>query len=436
MSAAVPGPSRYRFVALGLGAVNHFVVHVFWYTFPVFFVAVINEFDWPRGPTAAAFSSFALVAGLGGPISGGLTDRYGPRAVICIGTLILTVAAIGAALVQELWQFFICMGVLGGVGMCLAGWIPNITVVSRWFPERVGTVAGLVSAAIGFSILVMVPVAQFLVGEVGWRNTYLLMAAWLFIGLLPTNLLLQRKPPLPPARFRSDGGDARAAADALVVDHAWTGRVWTLRAASRTSRFWLIGATFFCSGISTQLVFAHGIAFLIDSGISGETAAFAAGLIGLASVIAKIAYGPLSDRIGRELTFTLAMGLVIGGIGTLVVAGSTGNLVLLYVFPWLFGFGYSATATLNPAMVADIFKGRSFGAIFGAVAAISSIGSASGPWLAGAIFDLTGSYSAAFATGAASCIVATVLAWLASPRLVRRPPRLVWARNGTSHAAP
>ncbi|MFN8525266.1 MAG: MFS transporter [Chloroflexota bacterium] len=425
-AVAAPAPSRYRYVALGLAAVNHFVVHVFWYTFPVYFVAVINEFDWPRGPTAAAFSSFALVAGLGGPISGGLTDRYGPRAVICIGTLILTVAAAAAAYVSELWQFFLCVGIVGGVGMCLAGWIPNVTAVSRWFPERVGTVAGLVSSAIGLSILFMVPVAQYLVGHVGWRNTYLLMAAWLLIGLLPSNLLLQRRPPVPATRPRAEAaGEGRPAADALVVNAAWAARVWTVRSAIRTWRFWFIGATFFCSGISTQLVFAHEIAFLIDSGISGETAAFAAGLVGLASVIAKIAYGPISDRIGRELTFSIAMVFVIAGIAALVSAGATASPGLIYLFPWLFGFGYSATATLNPAMVADIFRGRSFGAIFGAVAAISSVGSASGPWIAGTIFDVTGSYAAAFVTGVASCVLATVFAWLASPRRVRRPPRQI-----------
>ena len=423
----------YRWVILALGFANQALSYPIWYAFPVFFVAMIEEFGWARGPTAAVFSLFMLSYAGFAPLVGRLTERLGPRVVVPIGAATIGLALAGSAFLTELWQFYLLYGLIGGIGMGMSGWISNVTIVSRWFPRKVGTAAGLTSAGIGIAIFVLTPLVQARVTSVGWRQAYLELAALTVLGVIPANLLLQR--PLPG--FGLDDAAARTEAprsaaprptraaspvDDLVVDRAWAGRVWTLRTAVATSRFWLLFAAFTLTSFSVQLIFVHQLAYLVEAGVDRGLAAFAAGLVGLTSIPTKLAGGLVSDRLGREVTWTLFKGMLVAGVGFLVLAGLGPRPELAYVYPILVGMGYSAASVLAPAMAADVFKGPHFGAIFGALAGSSGIGAALGAWSAGAIYDLTGSYSIAFAAAATGAALAAICGWLAAPRLVRRTP--------------
>ena len=426
----------YRWVILGLGFVNQALSYPTWYVFPVFFVALLEEFGWARGPAAGAFSVFVLLSGLGSPLVGGLTDRYGPRVVIPLGALVLGVALVGCASVTELWQFYVFYGLIGGAGIALSGWISNVTVLSGWFPRTVAAASGVTSAGIGVAILVLTPATQARITSVGWRQAYLELAALALLGIIPANLLLQRAPPrhaAEDARTRSGGspasGNRASVSEDLVVDPAWAGRVWTLAGAARTARFWLLFAAFFSATYAVQFIFVHQVAYLVDAGIDRALAAFAAGLVGLTSIPTKLVGGLASDRLGREQTWTVFMGMLFAGLGLLVLTGRSPRPELAYLFPIFIGIGYSGTSITAPAMVADIFKGPNFGAIFGAIAASTGLGAATGAWSAGAIYDLTGGYDAAFAVATACCGLSVACGWLAAPRRVRRAP-------GTPPAAP
>lgn len=420
-SWAGPSPSpRTRWVILALGFVTQGLVYTVWYSFPVFFVELVETFDWSRGPAAGAFSLFVLLQSLSGPLVGTLVERVGARWVVPAGAACIAAGLLAASRLSSLIEFYLAFGVVVALGVGLAGWISNVAIMSRWFPRSMGLASGLTSAGIGVGILVVVPAVQQAITAFGWRTAYALLAALIVIGIAPANLLLQRR---QPTGFAAGPGEARDSA-ALVVDADWVARDWTLGAALRSWRFWALFGSLGCATFTTQLVVAHQVAHLVDSGYDRAVAAFVVGLMGGVSVPAKIAWGAASDRIGRELTYTLGLSCMGLAIALLVVAGWAPLPALPFAFGLAMGFGYATVGSVAPTLVRDLFLGRAFAAIFGAVGLANGLGAALGSWLAGLIFDLTGSYLAAFTLAGLGCLGAIVLGWVAGPRRVRRPPLL------------
>ena len=205
-----------------------------------------------------------------------------------------------------------------------------------------------------------------------------------------------------------------------MVDQDWASRKWTLRAALGTSRLWLLAAALGFINLTHQMLFVHQAAFLVDGGFDPMLAASAVGMAGFASLFAKIGWGVVSDRLGREWAFTLATISLLSSMAVLIATRVDPSPWLVLVYVILFGTGYAATAPVMPTSTSDIFAGKSFGAIYGAVSIGQGVGAAFGSWVAGYIFDITGTYMAAFAVGAAAAIAATSSLWLAAPRRIRQ----------------
>jgi MFS family permease len=414
------GRPDYGWVVLALGFVTQGLIYTVWYSFGIFFVALLSEFGWQRGPAAAAFSLFALVQSLSSPLVGLLVDRFGARVVVPTGAAIAGAGLLLASQLSSLLELYLAYGLIAAFGGALAGWIANVAVMSRWFPRAVGFATGLTSAGIGFGILVVVPLIQSVILASGWRVGYQALAALVVLGIVPANLLLQRR---RPATFRAAPSEAEDEVAGQVVDLAWASRDWTLAAAARERRFWALALGCCGASFATQLVVTHQVAHLVDAGYDRALAAAVVGLMGGVSIVAKVSWGLLADRVGREITFTLGMASVVLAVGLLALAGSAPLGVLPYLFGPVMAFGYSIIGPLAPSMASDLFRGRRFAAIFGLAGLITGSGGAVGSWVAGAIFDLTGSYLAAFALAALVAVGSAALGWLAAPRKVRRPPR-------------
>jgi MFS family permease len=146
------------------------------------------------------------------------------------------------------------------------------------------------------------------------------------------------------------------------------------------------------------------------------------GVVGLASIVGKMGWGALSDRIGREPTYTLAFLCTLASIGTLVLAGRQPTSWLPYLYAVLIGVGYAVTAPVTPAAASDLFGGPGFSTIFGTLHAVLTAGGAFGAWLAGQIFDRTGSYTAALWVALGSAVLAPILMWIVAPRRPHPPP--------------
>lgn len=428
--ASAPAMDRARWVILAacFGIIG-FVGPV-WYSFQVFFAALTREFGWSRAEGALGFSLFVLVYGLLSPFTGGLLDRFGPRRVVLAGALLLAAGFAASSQLTTLWQFYLFFGVLAAVGFGACGWIAAVTVLQTWFRQRLGTATGVVSAGVGIGIQVLVPLEQRLIEAFGWRATYLMLAVATLLIVVPLALVLRRGPaaelPLRPAP---------AAPGSAAAGMGLSETAWTLRRAMRTHRFWLLWLALLLLSGSVQPLLAHQVVYMMDAGIQALAAATVAGLIGLASVPAKIAWGVVADRLGREVAYTLGLAWVGVAIGLLWLISLTGWLWLPYAYALTMGVGYAVTAALPPIVAADLYRGRSYGAIYGSLNVGSQLGTASAVWVAGAIFDVTGSYGAAFVLALLGAAGGGVCIWLVAPRRGSRLPALGQQPSGASGRA-
>ncbi len=416
----------YGWVILASACVSMFFIYGLRYSFSVFYVAILNEFGWSRADTALIFSLHILTYGATAPIAGALVDRFGPRRAMPAGALLLTVAAGLSALGNAIWHFLILYGVLMAIGACIAGWVPHSAMAARWFVKRRGLALSAIAAGFGLSLLLS-PVVQYLISTLGWRWAFFILAACIFVVVLPLEAIIPRRSPedmglQPDGISNGDSGGIHAAAmsaEALVVDKGWANTDWTLRKVLRTRRFWLQFAGGFCLwGIAQTLILAHVVAFTVDIGYSTMFGALVFGLYGVFSITGNL-LGFVSDWIGREITVTIGITCFVLGILMLLAANFVQQPALLYLWAVLFGLGVGLNSPTIVAIAADIFPGRHFGATYGLISTAFGIGGAISPWLGGRIFDSTGSYAWAFVITAAAPAVACPLFWLASPRKVR-----------------
>jgi MFS family permease len=364
-------------------------------------VALLRDFGWSRSVIAGAFSVFTLVHGLASYPIGWYCDRLGPRRLVLVGAGLLTLGLALNGAVTRPWHFYLTFGVLTSLGVASAGWVPAVVIVQRWFPGRVGTALGFTSAGIGVGIFLVVPLSQVLIDLLGWRDAYRALAALMALWIVPAALWLLRDPPR---------------ATPSVAAHDSASAETRLREAAASRRFWLIAAAQGSASFANQMLLAHQVAYLVDHGVSTLAAAAVVGVVGLASVIGKAGGGWASDTVGREITYTTGMALVAASIAALAALAVTGGAGWAYVYGALVGLGYAVTAPLMPAVVSDLYRGRNFGAIFGAIQVANAVGGSAGPWVAGRIFDATGSYAPAFCAALAATLVSTGALWVVAPR--------------------
>ena len=395
------------FVTLGLA-------YGFWYSYSVFLVAFLREFGWSRSVVAGAFSVLVVGHGVSGPLLGWLVERFGPRVVIASGGVVLSAALFIGAHVSAVWHLYLTFGVLASLGVSAAGWVPAVVLIRGWFPTRVGTAIGIASAGIGVGIFALVPFAQLLIDSFGWRWALRVLGTIVVLWIVPATLLLVRD-----SRGATVAGmPAAADAAALARPH------WRLATVARTWRFWGTALVFFAGSLSTQMLLVHQVAYLVDHGASALVGATLVGIVGVASVVGKTGWGTLSDRVGREPTYTLAFGCVALSVLFLALAGAYPRSLLPYGYAVLIGIGYAVTAPLTPAIASDLFGGPRFARIFGMLHFANSLGGALGAWVAGFIFDATHSYALALPIAAATALFAPALLWVVAPRRPNPPPAL------------
>jgi MFS transporter, OFA family, oxalate/formate antiporter len=173
---------------------------------------------------------------------------------------------------------------------------------------------------------------------------------------------------------------------------------------------------FFAGSGATQMLLVHQVAYLVDHEVPAFVGATVVGVVGACSIAGKAGWGTLSDRIGREPTYTLAFLCVAASIGVLALAGAYPRTPLPYLYAVLIGVGYAVTAPLTPAIASDLFGGPRFARIFGTLHFTNSLGGALGAWVAGRIFDVTASYALALPIAAALALLAPALLWFVAPR--------------------
>ena len=137
-----------------------------------FLLPIETQFGWSRSEISSVYSVYMLANGFSAPLIGIMFDRLGPRIVCAVGFASLGLGYLVAGNLTQLWQFHLCVGVAGGIGVTSLGMVPSQSLISRWFPTNTSTAIGIAYAGFGAGTLVMVPFAQFLNDTVGWRNAY------------------------------------------------------------------------------------------------------------------------------------------------------------------------------------------------------------------------------------------------------------------------
>ncbi len=390
--------------------------------FSLLFPPILAEFGWERGVTAGAFSFGFLVSAILSPSLGRLMDRRGPRVVMEMGVAFVAAGLLLATLVRQPWQLYATLGVLVGGGSVCLSYTGQALYLPNWFVRRRGLAMSVAFSGVGVGSIVLLPWVQTLITRAGWRAACWALGLLVLVLLAPLNLLLRHRPEdlgLEPDGDRAPGDGAGGARASNVVDHDWVAIDWTLARAMRTARFWWIAVGYFSALVAWYAVQVHQTKYLVEIGFSATYAAWALGFVSLAGLPGQIALGHLSDRIGREWVWTAgSLGFVIC-YASLLLLRQWPAAPLLYLMVASQGMlGYGLTSVIG-AIPAEIFQGRDYGTIFGTLMLAAIAGGAAGPWLAGALHDATGSYTAAFWIAIGCSVLSAIAIWIAAPRKVR-----------------
>jgi len=413
----VPGRAMQRYypwVVIGIAFLTVGVAFGARNAFAVFLVAVIEEFHWSRGLVSGALMLGSVVWTLSAPFIGMLLDRFGPRVVLPGGALIMALGFVIAGMAHSIFAYYVGMGVFMGVGFAALPMTSQATFLANWFIRKRGMAIGLTASGIGLGILLVVPWTQWLITTYGWRAAFFILATLLAAIVAPLNYFFQRQRPAELS-LKPDFG---ASMPTDLGSHAKTANADgpSLREALRNSRFWFFAAGVLAGAIPLHMILIHQVAAVSDAGYSKETAALGLGLIGLFTAPAMIAIGVLADRIGRQRAYVLGSASLMIGIFLLMTITDTNQPWLLYAFPPFVAVGFSSRQSLYPTLAADLFHGKSFGAIIGAIALFIGAGAGIGPWLGGLLHDWSGTYREAFWLAQTTAFASMAFIWMAEGR--------------------
>lgn len=385
------GPARARWVLLGCLVCQMGLG--FSYVFTTFLKPIVGELGWTRTAFSAAGGPLLLSMALAAPLIGNLTDRFGPRRVLTLSTLLLAAALASFGAMQSLPHFY-ATSLLFGLALTGLGDIPVGAVAARWFEKRRGLALGIVyvGSNIGGSL---VPIAATAIAaRASWRVALVMLAAAALALILPFALFAVRvpRPDERPGEESSASGGAAAAAPALEAPSL------DLAAALRTRTFWILGFALFVFYFYYLGVINHLIAFLSDSGFSDPAAARRFGGAVAVGIVGKLAIGALADRIPVKAALLANFALVLLASLLLLFVGEPGVLLAFLI---VHGFAVAAENVLLPLIVVQAFGVAHMAQIYGALMFALLPGGALGPIFAARIFDTQGSYQPAFITFAA-----------------------------------
>lgn len=369
-------------------------------TYAVYLVPLEREFGWSRSQLTGVYSVYLLVNGFTAPLVGLLFDRLGPRWVYGVGMLCLGGAFFLAGGLVSLWQFYLLIGGLVGLGVSLNGMVPASALLSRWFRDRLSTAIGIAFSAVGVGALLFVPLAQALVANYDWRFAYRLLGGTLLL-LTPLVVLV-----LPWKRFVAGHPEYQ-----IDKTKRAAGEGWTVRSALRTPVFWGLAQVFFCTATGMFSVIVQLVAFFIDAGFSPLAAASAYGAIGMLSAMSVMGSGLLSERFGYRQTVTASFIGTATGMAVLMVLSVWGSGLLLGVFVVTFGLCMGVRGPIVSSVCARVFAGSHVATIYGAIYSTNALGAALGSFLGGALHDLTGGYWIGLAVALAFIALAAAPFW-------------------------
>ena len=366
------------------------------YSFGVYFKPMMAEFGWSRAMTAGAYSLRSIQGGIAAPILGWVIDKYGGRVTIFGGAIVSGLGFILMYFVNSLWSFYLINGVILSIGMGAMLYLSAFTVIAKWFMRRLSLALSLLSVGAGLGGLICAPASAMLISHFGWRMAFVLTGLLIWAVVLPLALVIRNSP--AEKGLQTDGDQptpeeqpAGCPDGSPQVSVATTD--FTLRQALVSRPFWLLVGGFFFQGLAQSAVIVHAVPALTDAGIPLAVAAFSIGLVLAVSIVGRLLFGYLGDRVEKRTLFMVCYAMVSAGTLVLMVART---MPVTFLFIALFGIGYGGTIPLDPALRAEYFGRAAFAKIQGIMSPLIMVSSAVGPILAGYLFDISGSYRTSF----------------------------------------
>ncbi|UJW83833.1 MFS transporter [Hydrogenophaga sp. SL48] len=354
------------------------------YSVTVVLPRIQADFDVARGDASLPYTLTMVGFGLGGVLMGKLADRFGVMVPVLGGSVGLGLGLIAAGASGSLWQFSLAQGLLMGLLGTSATFAPLVADTSRWFTRRRGTALAICMSGNYLAGAVWPPVIQHFVESHGWRQTYMGIGAFCLVVMLPLALVLRRRPPELPAPV------AAASQPGLSVN---TERPLGLSPGTLQALLCVAGVSC-CVAMSMPQV--HIVAYCTDLGFGAARGAEMLSVMLGMGIASRLISGWISDRIGGLRT--LLLGSVLQGVALLMFLPFDG-LVPLYLISGLFGLFQGGIVPSYALIVREHFSPAQAGARTGTVLMATLFGMALGGWMSGVIFDLTGSYQAAFING-------------------------------------
>ncbi len=342
----------------------------------VFLQPVAAELGASRAGVSSVSTLGFLAMGVGGFIWGTLADRFGTRAVVLAGGVLLGVGLLAASQARDLTELQIAYGLVVGLAAG-SSFAPLTALTSSWFDRHRSLAVALVSMGLGMGTITIAPLASVIIEAYGWREALMTLSGLAFLIIVPGSLILRQPPPTPAAEIPVGGSD---------VD-------MTVGQALRTPQFAAIALTFFCCCAAHSGPILHMVSFASLSGAAPLAATGMLTVAGAGGLIGRIAMGLAADRYGAQRVLIAGLALQAVTIASYAVIHDLMGLFALSVF---FGIAYGGVMPLYAVIVREYFGARIMGTAFGAVTMVSSVGMALGPLVGGWLYDQYANYVGMF----------------------------------------
>ena len=378
------------------------------YVVSVVLPAVQAEFGVGRADASLPYTLMMVCLGIGGLWTGRMADRHGLMPVLCVGAVGVCGGFVWAGLSGSIWGFGLAHGLMGLIGAS-ATFAPLLADTALWWNRRRGIAVAICASGNYIAGALWPPIVQHGIESIGWRHTYVLMGLVCGVGMLLLALRMRQRAPMvlldvsASAAPASPGGAAAAPAP-VALDRS---RPFGLRPVQAQLLLCVAGVAC-CVAMAMPQV--HIVAYCTDLGFGAARGAEMLSLMLACGIVSRLVSGLICDRIGGIRT--LLLGSALQGVALLLFLPFDG-LVPLYVISALFGLFQGGIVPSYAIIIREHFPLQEVGARVGAVIMATLIGMALGGWLSGWIFDMTGSYDAAFINGIAWNLLNLAIAgWL------------------------
>jgi MFS family permease len=378
------------------------------YVVAVVLPTVQAEFGVGRADASLPYTLMLVCLGLGGLWTGRMADRYGIAPVLGIGAAAVAAGYLLAALSDNIWTFGLAHGLLLGMLGSSATFAPLIADTALWWNKRRGIAVAICASGNYVAGAVWPPIVQWGIEAFGWRSTYMAMGLVCGAGIALLSLRMRLRPP------QVDLAPAASPALALAPD---TRRPFGLAPSNAQSLLFIAGIAC-CVAMAMPQV--HIVAYCVDLGFGAARGAEMLSLMLVCGIVSRLVSGLICDRIGGIRT--LLLGTVLQGVALLMFLPFDG-LVPLYLISAMFGLFQGGIVPSYAIIVREHFPAQEAGTRVGALVMATLFGMALGGWMSGWVFDLTGSYHAAFLNGIAWNLLNLSIVSYLFLRVLRRTPR-------------